>query len=38
MKVGGLDGLEDGGTVVLLGHFFPPLEIALEFLGETDGA
>ncbi len=38
MQVGGLDGLEDGGSVVLLGHLSPTLEIALELLGEPDGA
>ncbi len=38
VKVGRFDGLEDGGAVVLLGHLFPPLEIALELLGETDNA
>ncbi len=38
MQVGGLDGLEDGGVVVLFGHRSPPLEISLELLGESDGA
>ncbi len=38
VNVGELDGLEDGGAVVLFGHLFPPLEIALELLGELDGA
>ena len=38
MEVRGLDGLEDGGAAVLLGHLSPPLEIAIELLGESDGA
>ena len=38
VHVGGLDGLEVGGAVVLFGHRSPPLEIALELLGESDGA
>ena len=38
MQVGGLDGLKDGGAVVLLGHLSPSFEIALELLGESDGA
>ncbi len=33
-----LDGLEDGGAVVLFRHRSPPLEIALELLGESDDA
>ena len=32
VHVRGLDGLEDGGSVVLFGHLSPPLEIALELL------
>ncbi len=38
MQIGELDGLEDGGAVVLFGHRSPPLEIAFELLGESDGA
>jgi hypothetical protein len=32
------DGLEDGGAAVLFRHKSPPVEIALELLGESDGA
>ena len=38
VHVGWLDGLEDGGSVVIFGHLSPPLEIALELLGESDCA
>ena len=37
VKVGRLEGLEDGKAGVLFGHFSSPLEIALELLGEADG-
>ena len=37
VRVGGLDGHEDGGAVVLFGNLSPPLEIALELLGDSDG-
>ncbi len=36
--VGGLDGLEEGGSVVFFGHHSSLLEIALELLGKSDGA
>ena len=34
----GIDGLEDAGAIVLLGHLSPPLKIVLELLGESGGA
>ncbi len=38
VSVGGLDGLQDGGAVLLFRQRSPPLEIALELLGKSDGA